>query len=75
VPKFYYNIRDGDEWTNANGGFEMPNIEIAKNEAKRAAIDSLSDRFPASIDLTVELFDDKGNLVCTAHVVFTSEEH
>ncbi len=56
------------------GGFDLPDLEAAKNEARRAAVDCLSDRFPASLDLTVELFDDSGELVCTAHILFNTEE-
>ena len=74
MPKFYYKVREGDEVADVNGGFELPDLATAKNEAMRAAVDSLSDRFPASIDLTVELFDDQRDLVSTTHIAFTTQD-
>lgn len=74
MPKFYYKIREGEEVAEVNGGFELPNLETAKREAMLAAVDSLKDRFPASIDLTVELFNEKRDLVCTTHIAFNTED-
>jgi hypothetical protein len=74
LPKFYYKIREGEEVAEVNGGFELPNLETAKREAMLAAVDSLKDRFPASIDLTVELFNEKRDLVSTTHIAFNTED-
>jgi hypothetical protein len=40
----------------------------------RAAVDSLSDRFPDNIDLTVELFNDQRDLICSTHIAFTTKD-
>jgi hypothetical protein len=74
LPKFYYKIREGEEAADVNGGFDLPEVATAKNEAMRAVVDSLSDRLPNSIDLTVELFNDQRDMICSTHITFTTKD-
>lgn len=68
MPRFYFNVRDGDTLIADQEGVEMPGKTAAAEEAKQAARDLLAERVKYGEPLEskrFEVVDDDGETILT----------
>lgn len=68
MPRFFFNVHDGDEIIRDHEGVDVPALDDAIEEARQAARDLLAERVKhgAAIDSQAfEVLDDKGKAVLT----------
>jgi hypothetical protein len=68
MPRFYFNVRDGDSIIIDPEGIEVPGLRAAEDEARQAARDILADRVKhgGQIDSKdFEVIDETGRQVLT----------
>ena len=73
MPRFYFDVREGAEFTSDNGGLVFGSLEAAEYEAARAAAEIGRDDLPngKAREVTVEVRDEYGQQVFTATVSMT----
>ena len=77
MPRYYFDIREGDDLAPDDEGLELPSIERVQEEAARSLADMARDavRKPhdgADHDMAIEVRDDTGPLL---QVKFTFHVH
>jgi hypothetical protein len=70
VPRFYFDVREGNSLTRDEVGLEFDTIDAAEVAAAAAAAEIGRDRLPAgdAREVTVEVKDEGGFLLVTATV-------
>jgi hypothetical protein len=72
VPRFYFDVSDGDRVTRDNDGLELASLEAAEREAKRGAAEMGRDTLPKDCpELSVQVRDERGERVLTVTVSMT----
>lgn len=75
MPRYYFNLRDGDELIPDHEGIELPTIENARNEAIRGLADCARDAIcdVSRGDLVIEVVDSLRNVLFVAKLAFATE--
>jgi hypothetical protein len=72
VPRFYFDVSTGDDFTRDDVGLELASLEAAEREAKRGAAemgcDSLQKDRP---EISVQVRNERGERVLTVTVSMT----
>jgi hypothetical protein len=65
MPRFFFDIHDGANFTPDRQGVELESLEAAKDEAKRALPDIVKDEMPDRYrrDFTVDVKNTAGHIV------------
>jgi hypothetical protein len=65
VPRFFFDVHDGEEFTPDRVGLDLDGLEAAKNEAKKTLPDIVKDEMPDGDrrDFTVDVKDAAGQIV------------
>ncbi len=65
MPRFFFDIHDGEDFTPDHQGLELEGLEAAKEEAKKALPDIVRDEMPDGDrrDFTVVVKDEIGHEV------------
>jgi hypothetical protein len=65
VPRFFFDIHDGEDFTPDREGLELKDLETAKDEAKKALPDIVKEEMPDGDrrDFTVDVKDVAGRIV------------
>jgi hypothetical protein len=65
MPRYFFDIHDGDQFTSDYDGVELESIETAKVEAKRTLPDIVKDEMPDRDrrDFTITVKDEIGHEV------------
>jgi hypothetical protein len=65
VPRFFFDIHDGEDFTPDREGLDLDNLEAAKAEAKRTLPEIVKDEMPDGDrrDFTVDVKDAAGQMV------------
>jgi hypothetical protein len=65
VPRFFFDIHDGEDFTPDREGLDLDDLEAAKAEAKRTLPEIVKDEMPDGNrrDFTVDVKDAAGQLV------------
>jgi Domain of unknown function (DUF6894) len=60
MPLFYFDVRDGQKFTEDDYGLEFPNIEAARDEATRTLAEIAKDVLPGSTvrEMAIEVRDE-----------------
>jgi hypothetical protein len=60
MPRYYFDVRDGDTFIRDEDGLEFLDLERAKSEAARALVDMARDVVPASRcrEMAIEVRDE-----------------
>jgi uncharacterized membrane protein len=76
VPHFYFDVRDGNNFTRDDVGVEFDTLDAAKFAAATAAAEMGRDRLPKgdAREVTIEVKDEKGFLLLTVTVAMTVRE-
>ena len=77
MPRYYFNLRDGDELIPDDEGIELPAIENARKEAIRGLADCARDAIYdlSRGDLVIEVVDSLRNLLFVTRLTFATEFH
>lgn len=68
MPRFYFNVRDGNSVITDPEGIEVPGLRAAEDEARQAARDLLADRVKHGEHIgtrNFEVIDETGRRVLT----------
>jgi hypothetical protein len=59
MPRFFFDVRDSDQFTRDDDGLEFPSIEKARDEAARALAEMAKFVLPGSVvcELAIEVRD------------------
>jgi hypothetical protein len=70
VPRFYFDMREGDRFTRDETGIELGSLDAAEYEAARGAAEIGRDQLPKgdARDITIEVRDEHGQQVVTVRV-------
>jgi hypothetical protein len=65
MPRFFFDIHDGEAFTPDREGLELEGLDAAKNEAKKTLPDIVKDEMPDGDrrDFTVDVKDAAGQIV------------
>ena len=65
MPRFFFDIHDGEEFTPDRQGLDLDSLEAAKDEARKALPDIVKDEMPDGDqrDFTVDVKDAAGQIV------------
>lgn len=65
MPRFFFDIHDGEEFTPDREGLELDDLEAAKKEAKRTLPEIVKDELPDGDrrDFTVDVKDAAGQIL------------
>jgi hypothetical protein len=65
VPRFFFDIHDGEDFTPDRDGLDLDDLEAAKAEAKRTLPEIVKDQMPDGDrrDFTVDVKDAAGQIV------------
>jgi hypothetical protein len=65
VPRFFFDIHDGEDFTPDREGLDLDDLEAAKAEAKRTLPEIVKDEMPDGDrrDFTVDVKDAAGQIV------------
>jgi hypothetical protein len=65
MPRFFFDIHDGENFTPDREGLELEGLEAAKNEAKKTLPDIVKDEMPDGDrrDFTVDVKNVAGQIV------------
>jgi hypothetical protein len=65
MPRFFFDIHDGENFTPDRQGVELEDLEAAKDEAKKALPDIMKDEMPDGDrrDFTVDVKNVAGQIV------------
>lgn len=65
MPRFFFDIHDGEKFTPDRKGLELEGLEAAKDEAKKALPDIVKEEMPDGDrrDFTVDVKDVAGRIV------------
>ena len=65
MPRFFFDIHDGEDFTPDREGVDLEDLEAAKEEAKKALRDIIWDELPVGDrrDFTVDVKDVAGQIV------------
>jgi hypothetical protein len=68
VSRYYFDIREGDQFTVDDEGWEYPSIEIARNEAVRSLAEMAREAVPEAKDsfdlrMSIHVRDESGSMV------------
>jgi hypothetical protein len=65
MPRFFFDIHDGEAFTPDREGLELEGLDAAKNEAKKTLPDIVKDEMPDGDrrDFTVDVKDAAGRIV------------
>jgi hypothetical protein len=69
VPRYYFDVSDGDTFTKDDVGLELDGIEAARAEARKALPDIARDVLPEGGDrrtMTIRVRDEAGKVLITA---------
>ncbi|ANY85331.1 hypothetical protein BB934_45040 (plasmid) [Microvirga ossetica] len=68
MPRFFFDIHDGEGFTPDRQGVDLENLEVAKEEARKALRDIIWDELPAGDrrDFTVDVKNTAGEIVWRA---------
>jgi hypothetical protein len=72
MPRFFFNIRDGQEVDEDDEGVELPDVEAARAEAL-ATVEELRDELRDARDIELEITDEAGRRLLT--VPFFRNQH
>jgi hypothetical protein len=75
MPRYYFNLRDGDELIPDHEGMEHPTIESARNGAIRGLADCARDAIcnVSRGNLVIEVVDGLGSFLFAAKLAFATE--
>jgi hypothetical protein len=75
MPRYYFNLRDGDDLIPDDEGVELPAIQGARNEAFRGLADCARDAIcnVSGGKLVIEVADNLQNVLFVAKLAFTTE--
>ena len=75
MPRYYFNLRDGDEIIPDDEGIELPAIEGARNEALRGLAECAHQAICniSGGKLTIEVVDSLQNVLFVAKLAFATE--
>jgi hypothetical protein len=73
VPRFYFDVSVGDDFTRDDVGFEYESLTVAEYEAARAASEIAHDALPKrrAPEVCVQVRDRDGLLLVTVEVAMT----
>jgi len=73
MPRFYFDVREGDSFTRDTDGLEFNGLNAAEYEADRAAAEIGREDLPKgkAREVTVEVRDEHGQPVLTVAVAMT----
>jgi hypothetical protein len=73
VPRFYFDVREGDSFTRDTDGLEFNSLNAAEHEAARAAAEIGQEDLPKgkAREVTVEVRDEHGQQMLTVAVAMT----
>jgi hypothetical protein len=72
MPRFYFDVLDGDRLVRDDDGLELASLEAAEREAKRGAADRGRDSLPKDCpEMSVQVRDEHGERVLTLTVAMT----
>jgi hypothetical protein len=73
VPRFYFDVREGDSFTRDTDGLEFNSLNAAEYEAARTAAEIGREDLPKgrAREVTVEVRDEHGQQVLTVAVAMT----
>jgi hypothetical protein len=76
VPRFYFDVREGNGFTRDDIGVEFDTLDAAKFAAATAAAEMGPDRLPKgdAREVTIEVKDENGFLLLTVTVAMTVRE-
>lgn len=74
MPRFYFDVLDGDSLTRDDTGLEFPNLDAAEDEAARAIADIARDSLPKcrGSELCVRVRDADGRLALIVTLSMTT---
>ena len=75
MPRYYFNLRDGDEFIPDDEGIEFPAIQGARDEAFRGLADCARDAISnvSGGELVIEVADSRQNVLFVAKLAFATE--
>jgi hypothetical protein len=75
MPRYYFNLRDGDELVPDHEGIELTAYQEARNKAVRGIADCARDAIcdAPKGDLAIEVVDNLGKLLFVARLTFATE--
>jgi hypothetical protein len=70
MPRFYFDVREGEDFTSDDKGMEFPNLRAAEHEAVVAAAEIARDRLPKghARNIAVEVYDKHRQRLTTVTV-------
>jgi hypothetical protein len=69
VPRFYFDVSVGDDFTRDDEGFELASLEVAERDAKRGAAEIGRDSLPKDCpEISVQVRDQHSERVLTVTV-------
>ena len=73
MPRFYFDVLDGDSFIRDDTGFQLVSLDVAEDEAIRAAAEIGRDGLPKrlSSELCVRVRDQHGQTVLTVAITMT----
>ena len=76
MPRFYFDVRDGDGVTHDDEGVELAGIEVARDEATRTLGEIARDALPGTLrrELSIEVRDGSPTPVLRASLWFEVEK-
>jgi len=77
MPRFYFNVRDGERHTRDDEGLDLTTIEDAREEASRAIGAMIRDAMPdgGHRDMAIEVLGGDRHPILTVQVRFQIEMH
>ncbi|MEE1614007.1 DUF6894 family protein [Microvirga sp. CF3016] len=71
MPRFYFDVSVGDDFTRDDVGFEYESLAVAEYYAARIASEVSQDALPKGLTSVVRVRDGDGFLLLTAEVTMT----
>ena len=73
MPRFYFDVLDGDSFIHDDTGFQLVSLDVAEDEAIRAAAEIGRDSLPKrlSAEVCVRVRDEHGHSVLSVAVSMT----
>jgi len=71
MPRFYFDVRKGEEFIQDPDGFELDDLEAAEHEATHTAVTLGRDWLPCTRDICVEVRDEQRRLRLILSVALT----
>ena len=73
MPRFYFDVLDGDSFIRDDTGFQLESLDVAEDEAIRAAAEISRDSLPKRLspELCVRVRDQHGQTVLSVAVSMT----